>query len=150
MAKPDFKPKPERNSNALCSFNGFENYVNESHEKLLALEMNQKPISVFHADIASTCSASVIHLPSWTLSHACRVSISNSGARSLKTAIETHLSCACKASNGTPKHSPLYLKKGLFWGSHHCWSPFKRYAKGGSCLWLQVAPIYLAPTNNLY
>lgn len=71
----------------------------------------------------------LIHLHSWRLSHVCRVRLSNSGARSLKTAIETHLPCACKAPNGTPNHSPLYLKKGLSRGPHHCWSPFKRYAK---------------------
>lgn len=53
----------------------------------------------------------------------CRVRISHSDARSLKTAIETYLPCACKAPNVTPKHSPLYLKKGLSRGPQHCWSP---------------------------
>lgn len=130
MAKLDFKPKPDWNANIFALPNSFENYINESHEKLLDLEMNQKPISVSYAYVHSTCSA-LPYSPAFleTDSHVCQVSISNSGVRSLKTAIETDLPCACKAPNGTPEHSPLYLNKGFSWGPHHCWSPFKRYAK---------------------
>ena len=44
----DFKPKSEWNAKVFALPNGFEMEVNESHWKLLNLEMNQKPISVFY------------------------------------------------------------------------------------------------------
>lgn len=48
MAELDFKPKAEWNPDVSALPNGFENEVNESHRKLLNLEMSQKQCSVVY------------------------------------------------------------------------------------------------------
>lgn len=101
-----FQTKPE----VFTLSHGFRNYVNESHEKLLDVEMDQKPISTFY--ILSTCSASP-RSPALLRTVMCTRSPSITLRQEVLINCYRDRSSLYKVPKLTPNQFPLYPEKGL-------------------------------------
>lgn len=123
MAKPDFIPQPEGNANILALSYGFENYVNESLQKLLE---TWRPIGsqlLYPAPVAPDLP-SLVHLHSCRLTARCAKSSPTLRWEVFKHCDRNRSSLCIKSTKSDPQTFPCLALERPFPGPHHGWSPF--------------------------